>query len=115
MLTTRLSTFLQRHPVWFLWLVLLLPMGQTAASWHVLSHVHSSQAGKDDGNQAIHQDHCDLCLSAATLIGGAPLAYVPDVHLASRRVEAPLVALHGIFSTAPTQAYNSRAPPFSTH
>ena len=115
MFTTRLSTFSQRRFVWLLWLVLLLPMGQTVATWHVLSHVHSSQAAEDDGQQGIHQNHCDLCLSAATLIGGAPLAYVPDAHQASGRVEVPLVALHGIFSTAPARAYNSRAPPFSTH
>ena len=115
MFTTRLSTFSQRHFVWLLWLVLLLPMGQTTATWHVLSHVHSSQATEGDGQQGIHQDHCDLCLSAATLIGGAPLAYLPDAPLATRRVEAPLVALYGLFSTTPTKAYNSRAPPFSTH
>lgn len=90
-------------------------MGQTAATWHVLSHVHSSQAAEDDGQQGIHQDHCDLCLSAATLIGGAPLAYVPDAHQASGHVEVPLVTRHGLFSTTLTRAYNSRAPPFSTH
>lgn len=115
MFSTPLSTFSQRHFVWLLWLVLLLPMGQTAATWHVLSHVHSSQAAEEDGQQGIHQDHCDLCLSAATLIGGAPLAYVSDAPQASGRIEVPLVALHGLFSTAPPQAYNSRAPPFSTH
>ena len=115
MFTTRLSIFSQRHFVWLLWLVLLLPMGQTTATWHVLSHVHSSQTDKDDGDQGLHQDHCGLCLSAATVIGGAPLAYVPDAPQARGRVEVPQVALHGIFSTATTRAYDSRAPPFSTH
>jgi hypothetical protein len=112
---TRLNTFSQRHFVWLLWLVLLLPLGQTTASWHVLSHVHSSQAAENDGQQTLHQDHCDLCLSAATLIGGGPLACVPDASPASGPVEVPQHALHNIFTTAPAQGYDSQAPPFSSH
>lgn len=113
MLTTRLSTVSHRHLVWLLWLVLLLPIAQTAATWHVLSHVHSSQA--DDGKQAIHQDHCDLCLSATALIGGAPLLSSPHLPLARGLHEAPLVELRGIRLTAPALAYDSRAPPFPLH
>lgn len=113
MATTRLCAFSHRHIVWLLWLVLLLPMGQTAATWHVLSHTDSGQTDSDDGKQGVHQDHCDLCFSAATLIGGAPLVASSGSSLAEGRVEAPLLELHGILPTAPTLAYNSRAPPIS--
>ena len=108
----RFNTFSQRHLVWLLWLVLLLPIAQTAASWHVLSHLHPDQSAQDDGKQAIHQDRCELCLSAATLIGGAPL--VSSVQLPQARVfhEAPLVELRPVLLTAPLRAYDSRAPPF---
>ena len=113
--TTRLNTFTHRHLAWLLWLVLLLPIAQTAATWHVLSHLPSNQADQNDGKPAIHQDRCDLCLSAATLIGGAPL--VSSVQLPQARAfhEAPLVELRGILLTAATRAYDSRAPPFPLH
>lgn len=111
----RFNTFSHRHLVCLLWLVLLLPIAQTAATWHVLSHLHSDQSAENDGKQAIHQDRCDLCLSAATLIGGAPL--VSSVQLPQARAfhEAPLVELRGILLTAPARAYDSRAPPFPLH
>jgi hypothetical protein len=110
--TTRLNTFTHRHLVWLLWLVLLLPIAQTAATWHVLSHLQSEQADENSGKQAIHQDHCDLCLSAAALIGGAPLVSSPQLPQAKALHEAPLVQLRGILLTAPARAYDSRAPPF---
>ena len=107
--------FSHRRLGWLLWLVLLLPMAQTAATWHVLSHLHSDQADKNDGKQAIHQDHCDLCLSAAALIGGAPLVSAPQLPPARALHKTPLDALRGILLTAPTRAYDSRAPPFPLH
>lgn len=111
----RISKSSQRHFAWLLWLALLLPIGQTVASWHMLSHVHPSLSEAGGGDGLVHQDHCDLCPSAETLIGGAPLVTVLDLFKASERVTVPVAALHGIFSTAPTQTYNSRAPPLSTH
>ena len=113
--TTRLNTFTHRHLVWLLWLVLLLPMAQTAATWHVLSHLQSEQADENSSKQAIHQDHCALCLSAAALIGGAPLVSAP--HFLPARVlhEAALAPLRGVLLTVATSAYDSRAPPFPLH
>jgi hypothetical protein len=113
--TTRRHTFTHRHLVWLLWLVLLLPMAQTAATWHVLSHLPSNQADENDGKQAIHQDRCALCLSAAALIGGAPLVSAPHLPPARAFHEAALVELHGILLTAVRRAYDSRAPPFPLH
>lgn len=108
-LQSRLLT--RRHLVWLLWLVLLLPLAQVAASWHVLSHVNAQPVPENDNRQAIHHAQCDLCLGAAALVSGAPLVS------AAAAPAAPL--LHDAFvATAPavhwrlaTPAYLSRAPP----
>ncbi len=109
------TLFSQRHLVWLLWLVLLLPIAQTAATWHVLSHVTSDRVDQSDGPQAIHHGHCDLCLSAAALIGGAPLVAAPPLPLAKVPHAPAFADVRGIVWPAPSRAYDSRAPPFSLH
>jgi len=105
----------QRHFVWLLWLVLLLPIAQTVATWHVLSHVKSDQLQEGAGQQAIHQVHCDLCLSAAALISGAPLASSAALPQEGAFQETAVANLRGIVLPAPSRAYDSRAPPFFLH
>ena len=113
MYPTRNTLYSRRHLVWLLWLVLLLPMAQTAATWHVLSHVNSEQREDTDGQKAIHQGHCDLCLSAAALIGGSPLASSTPLPALEALHEVALAGLHGVILAAAPRAYDSRAPPFS--
>jgi hypothetical protein len=103
----------RRRLALLLWLVLLLPLGQMAATVHMLSHVHSGQADGDEGTQGLHEDHCDQCATAATLIAGAPVATTPVLPSVTARHEAALIALLEIVWSAPARAYNSRAPPFS--
>lgn len=55
---------------WLLWLALLLPIAQAMAGVHALSHVGADR--RDEGTA--HLVHCDLCLAAADLAGGAPTA-----------------------------------------
>jgi hypothetical protein len=107
--------FMQRHMAWLLWLALLLPLAQTAATWHILSHVNSEQANAADDQQAVHQAHCELCLSAAALIGGAPLASQPDQPQARALTEVVAAALRGVAWKPTARAYESRAPPFLLH
>ena len=102
-----------RHVAWLLWLALLLPFAQAAANWHGLSHVRLDAGAADpDGKQALHAAHCDLCLVAAAVTGGAPASNSPAPVLRPAAHEAPMRALHGLAATAPTLAYLSRAPPF---
>jgi hypothetical protein len=103
---------MQRHMAWLLWLALLLPLAQTAASWHVLSHVNSGQAAEPDEQRAIHQAHCELCLSAAALIGGAPLASQPDQPQVRALTEVVAADLRSVAWKPAARAYESRAPPF---
>lgn len=74
---------------WLLWLALLLPIAQAMAGVHALSHV-----GERPGDGLVDLAHCDLCLTAAHLGAGAPMAEPqlppasPAVHAAPRAVEA---------------------------
>jgi hypothetical protein len=54
---------------WLLWLALLLPIAQAMAGVHALSHV-----GDRLDDSIVHLVDCDLCLTAAHLAGGAPVA-----------------------------------------
>jgi hypothetical protein len=107
----RRKTFSQRHLAWLLCLVLLLPMAQTAATWHLLSHAQWDPADAGTGKQANHLGQCDLCLSAAALIGGAPLVSSPHRPQDGVFHEVHGADLRGIVWLATTPAYNSRAPP----
>jgi hypothetical protein len=107
--------FMQRHMAWLLWLALLLPLAQTAASWHILSHANSEQTKAADDQQAVHQAHCELCLSAAALIGGAPLASLPNLFHPRAMAEVLAADVRGVISTPTARAYESRAPPFLQH
>lgn len=111
-----------RHPLspprrfaWLLWLVLLLPLAQTAANWHLLSHATSELSGESggaDGKPAIDPAHCDLCLMAAALIGAAPP--VPSAVLAptSAPHTPPVSGFASVWLAPALPAYQSRAPPF---
>ena len=115
MVPTRFRTVSQRRFTWLLWLALLLPVAQLAASWHVVSHVGSEAGGEAAGKQAAHPTHCDLCLTAAAIGSGAPVASVPAlVHPAVRHV-APSIAFVGVWLASPARAYRSRAPPVASH
>jgi hypothetical protein len=106
---------------WLLWLALLLPLAQAAAAWHAVSHavphtaVGSSERPASDTKPALHPVHCDLCLTAAALGGGAlPTAPLGLVHPAARH-QAPRATPDSPWLPPVTRAYHSRAPPFVLH
>ena len=103
----------QRHFAWLLWLALLLPMAQAAATWHALSHIGIDTSGEVDGKQAQHASHCDLCLTAAAVTGGALPGTPPSLPLLAARHQAPQAAFASLWLALPTLAYLSRAPPLS--
>jgi len=107
------SLLFRRRFAWLLALVLLLPIAQTVATWHLLSHVHSVEAEHTDGDHAHQHERCDLCQLAEALTGGA----APVSSIISTRIEAPRVAPRidssHIRLAFPQRAYESRAPPFT--
>jgi hypothetical protein len=96
---------------WLLCLALLLPLAQSMAGWHLLSHVHTSATHDDDATTA--GEACDLCLLAAGVASGG-------VATTGRALAAPAPAadwqgaiLAASWIAAPALAYRSRAPPLS--
>ncbi len=100
---------LHRRFAWLLWLALVLPVAQVLAVDHALSHVG---AGRDvDGKQAPHGAHCDLCLAAAAVTGGAPLATPPVWVPPAGHTGLPTAAVGGVLAVLAVRTYLSRAPP----
>jgi len=112
--STRIRTVSQRHLGWLLWLMLLLPVAQVTASWHALSHVAIDASAASDPQHAPHPTHCDLCLTAAAVDGGAPLAAASLLALDAVRHELPQATHVTLWVASPAQAYLSRAPPIAS-
>jgi hypothetical protein len=104
---------LHRHFAWLLWLALLLPLGQAAGAWHALSHARTDVAGDSD-TKALHVAHCDLCMVAAAVTGGAPAGQPPALPAVAARHEAPQAGASTSVPAAPPTAYLSRAPPLAS-
>ena len=109
------SPLFRRRLWWLLWLALLLPIVQAAANWHALSHTRLEANGEADGKQALHLSHCDLCLTAAAVSGGALPSKTPFPPSSAARHAAPHAASGGVWLALPTRAYLSRAPPFAPY
>ena len=106
-----------RRFAWLLWAMLLLPVAQAAALWHGVSHVGPTtqqNAPTPDHEPLSQAAHCDLCLLAASIHGGAlPSAPILLRHPPVRH-EAPLLAFVAAWPGSPALPYRSRAPPVSS-
>ncbi len=107
----RLNSLHAHNLSWVLWLALLLPLAQSAATWHAYSHDLKASVQRSDSQQP-QADHCELCLAAAALSAGA----LPSVHslpVSETRHEQPVLRALGVWSSRTALAYRSRAPPFT--
>jgi len=113
MAAPRISRTSTRRFAWLLWVMLLLPIAQTAAMWHGASHgVQAVQQDAPASNKPLPQaDHCDLCLMAAAIQGGALPSAPPWLPFPSVRHEAPLTVFVTGWPGTPARPYRSRAPP----
>ena len=104
-------TFWAHRFGWLLGLVLLLPIAQTIASAHLLSHGASSINSEPENKSSLQKERCTLCLTGATLTGGgllaAPVA-APHVFLPQPAPHRPVYLVRRAASPA---IYQSRAPP----
>jgi len=110
----RSRTVLRRLLASLLWLALLLPMAQLAASCHALSHARLDGGGAADPQYAPHQARCDLCLTAAAIFAGAPPGEPPSLAPVTIRYAPPRFALITLWVASPARAYLSRAPPIAS-
>jgi hypothetical protein len=100
-----------RRHFWVFLFALLLPLAQTAAAAHAVSHVRPAlETGSKSGLQG---EHCELCAIAAQLGGGAAASSPTKVFDSDLRRSAP--AWH--FASRPSVGlivpFDSRAPPNS--
>jgi cobalamin synthase len=97
---------------WLMWLALLIPLAQSAAGVHAISHI-AREAQSDEGKSSKPlADHCPQCVLAAALGSGAlpaaPVAWVAPM----LRHALPASAAAHAFAGGCASAYLSRAPPF---
>lgn len=97
---------------WLLWTaLLLLPLAQSLAAWHEVSHLRTGAASQDE--RGLPHKACELCLLAAAVDHGGPPAAPALLALGDPvpSVEPSLPpAEHRSASVTP---YRSRAPPLS--
>lgn len=105
----------QRRFTWLLWLALLLPMAQAAANWHAFSHTGREPPGESNGKQALHFSHCDLCLTAAAVTGGALPTAPAVLPIRALHHQAPQAVFASVWLALTALAYLSRAPPLAPH
>ena len=106
--------FSRRSRVWLVWLALLLPAAQAAATWHTFSVAPADGADRHgSGRAALHSVHCDLCLTAAALSGSASTTIAPDTPSPTGRHESPRAISGSAHTVAPAWPYRSRAPPLA--
>lgn len=104
----------QRRLAWLLWFGLLFPVAQASAAWHALSHTPQEARRAADSQQAPHPTHCDLCLMAAAIGGGAPLAEPPALIAPAIDFELPQADVVDVWLALSARAYRSRAPPLAS-
>jgi len=98
---------------WLMWLALIVPVAQSLAAWHSVSHLASASSRQGDEPQLPHSASCELCLAGAAVDGGAlPSAPAAPVLLALRHGPAPAAVVLAWVSV-PAAAYLSRAPPLA--
>lgn len=98
---------MNRRLLWSLLLALILPLAQAAAAAHEVSHVRTSVTDKSAPSGL----HCDICVVAAAVTGGAAAGKAPFLAHAPAAPQAP--AWHAVPSRVaePSPFFLSRAPP----
>ncbi len=96
---------------WLVWLALVMPVSQAAAYAHALTHLPTTSTQRGDDLSAPAADHCELCLVAATVGGGAlPSTSAQGVAVRVEHVE-PVLRVFEPASADQHPHYLSRAPP----
>lgn len=109
----RLRSHVNQRFACLLALVLLLPIAQTFAALHQISHVQTVETDRADTAHLVGPGFCDICLASMSVTGGAPPSAARDYLELTVGVTVPPVTPVDAFRAVATQAYQSRAPPFT--
>ena len=101
------------HFAWLLGILLLMPLAQTAAAWHQISHSQNQASEKRDPQSTTVADYCDLCQIAAATGGGLLPTLVTFSGIVARPCAVPLFACQRTAVKPLWRPYSSRAPPFA--
>lgn len=96
---------------WLLWLAMLLPLAQTAAAWHELSHAASRATEQESDQKALHAAACGLCVASAALHGAGTASDAPGVPHPELAQSLRTGTGAAAAPAAPALGYLSRAPP----
>ena len=113
MFVSLLQRLRQVHLGWLLGWLLLLPLGQSAAAWHVMGHLGEPARQTHPENGSLPQgDGCGLCQLAAVAGAGGALPALPVCGAAPELGGMPPAPAAAAAWLAPVaMAYRSRAPP----
>jgi len=105
------NRFTHGRLAWLLGMLLLMPLAQSVASWHVVSHIPARASAPSDEPVAALVDYCGLCDVALATTGGLlpTLATLPTADAVL--FAAPRVAFATAAITPLWPPYASRAPP----
>jgi hypothetical protein len=96
---------------WLIWLAIVLPLVQAGSTWHGYSHWPQQSSRDGEDRQTPHPVHCELCLTAADLSGGALPSLPPSLLTQPTRRELPRPVGSSVWLAPTALAYLSRAPP----
>lgn len=97
-----------RQIAWLLGLLLLLPLAQVAAQWHLTSHLHVKVV---QDHPLLTQDQCDLCLTALQVTTGGPQVQVEPPARWRLVFDTPVFLAPQVHTPTVWPPYASRAPP----
>ena len=111
---SRTQLTFRRSLAWLLWLALLLPVAQFTALRHTMAHAAQDAGAAGSDRKAAHaSSHCDLCLTASAVAGGALWATTQSLPYPAARHALPSQAARSVWHSLTFAGYRSRAPPLA--
>ena len=98
---------------WLLGMLLLMPLAQTAANWHLIAHTHAQASQRSEEPSAGFADYCDLCQTAVATSSGLLPSQAGPAPTVTLPIDVPRFAVMATLVLPAWPPYASRAPPFA--
>lgn len=96
---------------WLLGLMLLMPLAQTVANWHLIAHTYTQAAQRSDDSSTGFEDYCDLCQTALAMSAGVLPSHSAVTPTVDTPIDVPRAAPVTAQHAPAWPPYASRAPP----